>query len=175
MVCHLLDKHNMDINRKNDELRHFYHESQDDGSPLCSAILHKNLVVVQELLKRGAGVNSPHRFPVSYAVREGGFPPALEPLLRAGADATRALEISVIEKNIEAAKACLRFGADPAPALREASEQEEYRANTIAENAAFRESQPGSNCKKSERQIEKERAEERESRAMIALLRSVMG
>lgn len=108
-------------------------------------------------------------------MRTGGLFPALEPLLRAGADATRALEISAIEKNIDAAKACLQYGADPTPALREAIEQEEYRANTIAEDAAFQESQPNSSYKRSERQIEKERAEERESQAMIALLRSVMG
>jgi hypothetical protein len=119
-------------------------------------------------------VNSPSWFPVAYAMRTGGFFPALEPLLRAGADATRALKISVIEKNIDAAKACLRFGADPAPALCKAIEWEEYRVNTVAENAAFRESQSASDYKKSKSQIERERAEERESQAMVALLKSVM-
>jgi hypothetical protein len=150
----------MDINRNNDDLRNFMHDSQDDGSPLCSAILHKNLAVVHELLKRGARVNSPDCFPANYAVRAGGFFPALEPLLRVGADATEALKTSAIVMNIEAAKACLQYGADPAPALRKAVEWEEYKVNTIAENGAFRESQSASDYKKSESQIERERAEE---------------
>lgn len=174
MVCHLLDKHNMDINRNNDDLRDFFHDSQDNGSPLCSAIIHKNLDVVHELLDRGARVDSPDWFPVSYAVRVEGFYPALEPLLRAGADATRALEISVSKRNIDAAKVCLQSGADPAPALQDAIVLEERRAKRIASNAAFWESRPGSPYKKSEGQLEKERAEERKSQAMIALLESVM-
>lgn len=87
----------------------------------------------------------------------------MEPLLRAGAHATEALEISVLRKNLDAAKACLQFGADPAPALRKAIAEEEYRANTIAENAAYSESKSGSSYEKSERQAEKERTEERES------------
>lgn len=59
MICHLLDKHNMDIDRNNHDLRHFNHDAQDEGSPLCSGILHKNIAVVHELLNRGATVNSP--------------------------------------------------------------------------------------------------------------------
>lgn len=120
-------------------------------------------------------MNSPDWNPVSYAVRPGGFFPALEPLLHAGADATKALKVSVIYRNIDAAKACLRFGADPAPALREAIEQEEYRVNAIAENAAFFASRADSSYKKSEKQAERERTEERESQAMVALLKSSMG
>jgi hypothetical protein len=174
MVCHLLDKHKMDINRNNNDLRHFWHDSQDSGSPLCSAIIHKNLAVFHELFQRGAEMNSPDWNPVTYAVRAGGFFPALEPLLRAGADTNKALKISVIRMNIDAAKACLHFGADPAPALHEAIAWEEYRANTIAENAAFLESEPNLSSEKSEETIEKERTEERESQAMVALLRSAM-
>lgn len=174
MVCHLLDKHNMDINRNNDDLRHFYHDPEDSGSPLCSAIIYKNLPVVHELLKRGASVNPPNWSPVIYAVKAGGFLPALEPLLRAGADATKALKISVIKRNIDAAKACLQFGADPAPGLREAIAQEEYRTNTIAENAAYFESRPELSYIKSEKEVKKERAEEREGQEMVALLKSAM-
>jgi ankyrin repeat protein len=174
MICHLLDKHNMDINQNNDDLRHFYHDSQNNGSPLCSAVLHKNLAVVHELLQRGARVNSPDWDPVSYAVMAGGFMPALEPLLRAGADTNKALKISVLRRNIDASKACLHFGADPAPALHRAIAQEEYKANTIAENAAYFESRPEFSYKKSESTAEKEMAEERESQAMVALLRSAM-
>ena len=175
MVCHLLDKHNMDINQNNDDLRHFIHDSQDGGSPLCSAILHKNLAIVHELLKRGARVSSPEWFAVSYAVRAGGFFPALEPLLHAGADATRALKTSVLTRNIDAAKVCLQFGADPAPAWHKAIEQEDYRAKRIAESAAFFESEPELHYKKSQKQVEKEMAEESESQAMITLLKGAMG
>lgn len=174
MVRDLLDKYSMDINQSNVDLRRFIHDSQDNGSPLCSAILYKNVAVVHELLKRGASVISPNWNPVSHAVRLGGFFPALEPLLRARADATKALKTSVIHRSIDAAKACLQFAADPIPPLREAIEQEEYRVNTIAENAAFLERQPDSSYRKSEKQVERARAEERESRAIIALLKSSM-
>jgi ankyrin repeat protein len=170
MVCHLLDKHKMDINQNNDDLRYFYHDSQDTGSPLCSAMRHENLAVVHELLNRGAKVNSADWNPVRYAVRAGGFFPALEPLLLAGADASISLEISVSHRNLDAAKACLRFGADPALALCEAVELEEYRAYRVAENPAYFESRPESSYRKSEQEVEKARAEERESQAIVALL-----
>jgi len=171
MVCHLLDKHNMDINRNNNDLRKLMHDPHDTGSPLCSAILHKNLAVVRELLNRGARVNSASDFPVSYAVSAGGgFLPALEPLLHAGADATKALTSSAIARNIDAAEVCLRYGADPAPALREAIAREEYRANTIADNAAYYASRPESKYKKSDKQVERERT----SQAMVAFLKSAM-
>jgi ankyrin repeat protein len=164
----------MDINRNNDDLRHFYHDPRDTGSPLCSAILHKNIATVHELLKRGAKVNSEDWHPVSYAARAGGFFPALEPLLRAAVDTTKSLEISVIERNIDAAKVCLQYGADPAPALRKAIKWEEYRANSIAESAEYSEKHPESSYKKSETWAEKERTEERESQAIVALLKGAM-
>lgn len=66
---------------------------------------------------------------------EDGFFPALEPLLRGGADPTRALKTSVRCMNLEAAKTCLEFGADPAPALAQALEDEERRVELVAENA----------------------------------------
>jgi ankyrin repeat protein len=176
MVRYLLDKHNMDINRDNDDLRHFEHDSQDAGSPLCSAILHKNLTVVHELLARGARVKDDPACSLIcyYAAKPGGFLPALEPLLRAGADATQALQQIVSTRNIDAAKACLQFGADPTPALRKAIAQEEYRANTIAENEAYDKAKPQSNYKKSETLIEEEMAEERDSQAMVNLLKSAL-
>lgn len=102
MICHLLYKYNMDINQNNDGLRHLIHDSQDSGSPLCSAILHENLAIVHELLQRGAKVN------------------------------------------------------------------------TIAENAAYFASRPDSSYRKSEKQVERERAEEWKYQAMIALLNSAM-
>lgn len=57
MVRHLLDKHNIDINRNNDDLRHLEHDSQDAGSPLYSVVLYKNLAVVHELLAKGVRLN----------------------------------------------------------------------------------------------------------------------
>lgn len=77
-------------------------------------------------------------------------------------------------RNIDAAKACLQFGADSAPALRKAIAQEEYRANTIAENAAYDKADPQFDYKKSETLIQEERAEERDGQAMVELLKSAM-
>jgi len=176
MVRHLLDKYNMDINRNNDDLRHLEHDSQDAGLPLCSAVLHKNLAVVHELLAKGARLNDDPACSLVcyYAGKPGGFLPALEPLLRAGADATKALQQIVSTRNIDAAKSCLQFGADPAPALRKAIAQEEYRASTISENAAYDKANPQFDYKKSERLIQEERAEDRDSQAMVKLLKSAM-
>ncbi|KAM0715506.1 hypothetical protein Q7P37_009004 [Cladosporium fusiforme] len=174
MVCHLLDKHNMDIDRNKDDLRHFIHDPRDEGSPLCSAILHKNLPVVHELLKRGARVNDSPWFPVYYAVDTGGFLPALEPLLRAGADATEALKISASTTNIDAAKACLQYSPDPAPALREAIEWEERRVHRIMSDAEYDRMHPELSYEKSEEEVEEEKAEERDSQAMVELLKSAV-
>jgi hypothetical protein len=90
---------------------------------------------------------------------------------------TAALSEAELDPTIfaDAAKTCLRFGADPAPALHEAIAQEEYRTSTIAENAAYLESRPEFSYKKSESTFEKEMVEERESQAMVALLRNAMG
>jgi hypothetical protein len=84
------------------------------------------------------------------------------------------LKISVSHRNLDAAKACLQFGADPALALREAIELEQHRAYRIADNAAYYESNPWSSYQKSEKEVESERVEERESQAIVALLESAM-
>lgn len=174
MVSHLLDKRNMDINRNNDDLCDFMHDPHDTRSPLCRATLHKNLAVVRELLNRGAGVNNTSDVPINYAVSAGGFLPALELLLHGGADATEALTNSATARNIDAAEVSLQFGADPAPALREAIAREGYRANTFAEDAAYFMSRPDTKYKKSDKQAERERAEERASQAMVAFLESAI-
>jgi hypothetical protein len=137
MACHLLDKHNMDININNETFRDFMHDSHDTGSPLCSAVIHYNLAVVQELLQRGASLSGPRSWPVSYAVRSGEFLPALEPLSCAGTDPTQALMASVRCMNFGAAKTCLEFGANPAAALSEALEEEKCRLELAAEAAAY--------------------------------------
>jgi hypothetical protein len=94
--------------------------------------------------------------------------------LRAGADATDALETSALTTNIDATKACLQYGPDPAPALREAVALEERRANRVVEDAEYDRTHPESSYEKSEREVEKEKAEEWQSQAMVELLKSAL-
>jgi hypothetical protein len=169
MACHLLDKHNTDININNKTFRDFMHDSHDTGSPLCSAVIHCNLAAVQELLQRCASFSGPRSWPVSHAVMaKHGFLPALEPLLRGGADPTRALKTSVKCMNLEAAKTCLEFGADPTPALAQALEHEQSRVESVAEDAEYYEEHPEF---WDERYAEKEKAAEKESKSIIDLLK----
>lgn len=169
MVCHLLDKYGMDINSNNDDFRDFIHDADDRGSPLCSAIFNRNLTVVHELLKQGASPSYPDEYPISYAVQEDGFLPALAALLYASVDPNVALETAVIHQNIEAAKICLQFGADPAHALSEALEQVEAKARSVARVLASNESPSDRDYKEI---LERKRTAERNSRAMVELLRS---
>lgn len=167
MVCNLLDRHNMDINVNDRTFRDTFNGVSDQGSPLCSAVIHRNLAVVQELLNRGASSSKPGFRPVSYAVKSGGFLPALEPLLRAGADPTKALIMSVRCTNLEAAETCLEFGADPASALVDAIEDEKERVEIAADNAAFYEDQ---SYEEDEASIEGRKAAEKSSRSFIDFL-----
>lgn len=127
MINHLLDVHHMSINSNDSDMRTTFSGAHDIGSPLCSAIKHKNLAAVEELLRRGAEPSFLHQGPVSYAVRTGGFLPALKPLLLAGLDATRALKTAVRVSNVDAVELCLTFGANPESWLSEAMEQEQSR------------------------------------------------
>lgn len=175
MVCHLLDKHNMNINSNNDDFRDLFNHLEDTGSPLGNAILHRNLAVVHELLGRGATIDSTSMtYPLSFAVEEGGFLPALEPLLRAGADPTKALECAVCHKNLAAVQLCLDFGAYPASALREAVAQEAERKEEIASDAAFLEARPEIFDKKSKLEFKREKLAERNSARMIRMLQYAM-
>jgi ankyrin repeat protein len=169
MICHLLDKHGMAINSNNDDFRDFIHDADDRGSPLCSAILNRNLAVLHELSKRGANPIFPDQYPISYAVREDGFLPALEPLLDAGVDPDTALETAVIHQNIEAAKICLEFGADHAHALPKALEQVEAKMRSVSRVLASNESPSDPDYKEI---LERKLMVERDSRAMVELLRT---
>lgn len=60
MIRYLLDKHHMNIDSNNGDFRDFFHDADDKGSPLCSAIINRNLVAVLELLERGASPSYPH-------------------------------------------------------------------------------------------------------------------
>lgn len=172
MVRHLLDKHKMDINSNNEDFRDFFHYASDTGSPLCNAVLHRNLGVVLELLERGARIMSLRANAVRFAVKEGGFFPALKPLLRAGANPTEALTSAVCHMNFQAAQLCLDFGADPAPALHRAIEDEGRRQERIANNAAWDEENGYTKC---ESQCRKDRLAEQNAKMMIEMLRSVRG
>ena len=169
IVCHLLDKHNMDINVDDETFRDTFNGVFDEGSPMCSAVINHNLAVLRKLLHRGASFSGPRSWPVSHAVEaEDGFLPALEPLLRGGADPTRALKTSVREMNLEAAKTCLKFGADPTPTLAQALEDEERRVALVAENVEYYEEHPEF---WDERYAEEQKASEKESKSMIDFLR----
>jgi hypothetical protein len=84
------------------------------------------------------------------------------------------LETSALTTNIDAAKACLQYRPDPAPALREAVALEERRADRVVEDAEYDRTHPESSYEKSEREVEKEKAEERQSQAMVELLKSAL-
>lgn len=138
MISHLLDKHGMDVHADTDSLRDFFHDAPDSGTPLCSAIYHRNVPVIKELIKRGSSITecgaSGHD-PVKKSignVLDRPFAPALEPLLDAGADANDALRYAVKNGNREAAEICVRYGADPAPALQQARDQENERLEKVS-------------------------------------------
>lgn len=167
MIRHPLEKHNMDVHSNNDDFREFFHDAHDRGSPLCLAVIHQTLAAVHELLQQGASPNDPHSRPISYAVKNSGFLPALEPLLRAGADPAKSLKQAVHYRNLDAVKICLVHGADPAPELYIAIEREEERMRDAVEDAAYVESLP---VPDRGRAMREQMANERKNKAMIALL-----
>jgi hypothetical protein len=133
MIDHLLDKHHMDIEADNDDraMRDTMNFSGDSGTPLNCAVYYRNLAAVKHLLKRGAKPSD--AAPQSAGRRWGRqvyepFLSALGPLLEAGADPGRTLEVAVYENNIEAAKICLEAGADP----RKIISSQEARAARLA-------------------------------------------
>lgn len=131
MVHHLLDAHNMNIHADNEDLRDFFHDAPDSGTPLCSAIDNQNLAVVKALLDRGAKVDkwgARGHIPISIAagtcMNGKRFEPAVRPLLQAGTDPDMALECAIGAGMLDAAEACLEHGADPVNGLRLAREQD---------------------------------------------------
>lgn len=172
MIRHLLDKHLMNINRNNEDFREFFHEADDKGSPLCSAIINRNLAAVLELLERGASPSFPAKYPVTYAVSEDGFVPALEPLLCAGNDPNAALKQAVFFQNFDAVKICLEFYADPVRALPKALEQVEAKARSVARFVASDESTSDPDYKDV---LEEKTTAERNSRAIVELLSETIG
>lgn len=161
VISHLLEKYKMDIHADTDDLREFFHDAPDSGTPLCSAIHHANLAAVGELLSRGA---DPERCgksgypPVIKAIGDPanvGFLPALKPLLESGVDSQFALTCAVRHSKLEAAKICLQAGADPRVTLSVAVEV----GNANVREAAVDE-------------LEENDAAVKESEAMIQLLES---
>lgn len=147
MLSHLLDKHKMDINADTDDLRDFFHDATDAGTPPCTAIFRKNLVIVKELLRRGAdptGFGASGHPPISKAAGDAmnsGFSPALQPLFQAGADPQVALQCAVRLRNVDAAEICLKYGADASLGLKIAHEVEQARLDDMMSEPTSRDEQ----------------------------------
>lgn len=111
MIDHLLDKHCMNIEAKSEDFRTTI-DSLDAGTPLNCAVYYRNLATVKHLLKRGA---QPRDAANQAAGRWGTHPflPALGPLLDAGANPDDALALVIRTNDIEAARLCVKAGADP--------------------------------------------------------------
>lgn len=144
MLSNLLDKHGMNINADTDDLRNFFHDAQDSGTPLCSAVFHKSMAVIEELLRRGASpemCGATGHPPASKAIGNilfEGFFPALGPLLKAGADPGSALETAVRGGKIDAINVCLVYGANVDKGLEIAYEMEHDRLAEIASESEER-------------------------------------
>lgn len=156
----------------NNDFRDFVHDADDRGSPPCSAILNRNLGVVLELLQRGASPTYPDMRPISYAIEPDGFLPALEPLLSASVDAASALNIAVGYSNLEAARICVAFGADPARSLPYAFERVEDNMQSVDSIRASNERLSDPDYKEV---LEESMAAEQNSRAMVELLSGSVG
>jgi hypothetical protein len=113
MIDHLLDKYHMDMEAHSKVLRPMTHFPGDHGTPLVCAVWHENLAAVQHLLTRGADPRPAIILAVGRATAPHGWLPAVGPLLEAGANADWALEDAVDRKNLDAAKLCVAYGADP--------------------------------------------------------------
>jgi hypothetical protein len=113
MIDHLLDKYHMDIEAHSKVLRPTIHFPGDSGTPLVCAVWYKNIAAVQHLLNRGADPKPAIVLAIGRATAPHGCLPAVEPLLKAGADADCALEAAVDRKNLDAARLRVAYGADP--------------------------------------------------------------
>lgn len=137
MISHLVSHHGMDIDADTDTLRDFFHDAEDSGTPICSAIHYKNLAAVQELIRKGASVQKCGKsgyISVSKAIggpEDPGIPAILRALLEAGADALLGLKSAVHCHNVEAAKICLEYGANPATVWNEARQQQKVASEFV--------------------------------------------
>lgn len=117
MINHLLDTYHMDIEFDNEELRNHFSPVADSGTPLQSALVHRNIPAINALLAQGA---QPKYAAIVTAVGDFfsyGWLPALPLLLDAGADLGKAFDWAVLWGNVDAAKICLERGVDPTNAL----------------------------------------------------------
>lgn len=116
VIDHLLDVHKMDIEADNEGFRDFILAACDRGTPLNSAVYHHNIPAMRKLLQRGANPEKAVNQVVSgYSIRPWMW--ALGVLLDAGADPNHAFEDAVECFRLEAARVCLKKGADPTVVL----------------------------------------------------------
>lgn len=127
MIHHLLDKYHMDLEFDNEILRNHYSCAFDAGTPLKSAVCHRNIPAIDALLARGAEPDTAFATAIGNHFFEGWLP-ALAPLLDAGADLANAFDWAVLWGNVEAAKICWERGVDPTNVLRKQRKREAKKA-----------------------------------------------
>ncbi|KAK4616115.1 hypothetical protein CLAFUW4_10043 [Fulvia fulva] len=149
MVRQLLDKHNMNIDSDNEDMRDMFDLAPDSGTPLCVAACYRDFPVLEELLRRGANPKQRGKsgiYPLNNAIgtkNQEASLPAIEALLGAGVDPTSVLVDAAEHGKLGAARMCLRLGADLQEAREEALRRDCELAGyglTLAQRAQGRES-----------------------------------
>lgn len=134
MIKHIVTKHMMDLDALSKRLRGCFNYHRWDEPPLSYAVYCRNMDALDELLKQGA-VPRGSFCPAKMAIRNHGcteFLTALCGLLDGGAEPSSALDWAVCRGNIEVAKICLRYSADPRYLL---VEEEPRNKDTKVNNA----------------------------------------
>jgi hypothetical protein len=120
MIVHLLDVHHMNIEVDNEDFRDYFHAAYDSGTPLSCAVYRQNMPALLSLLKRGANPEKAIYRSIYHGLggHSKGWPPAVGPLLDAGANPDWAFDYAVDNLKFSAARLCLTKGANPTGALR---------------------------------------------------------
>lgn len=116
MITHLVQNHNFDVNGTSEPegvRKVCWNPAIFEGAPLGWAVYRENLLgsgddtVVEALLALGAEPGDATELAAIC-----GTMTALETLIKAGGSATDALACAVINNKVDAARLCLRYGAD---------------------------------------------------------------